>query len=225
MFASEIATVLGKNYKKDLTIAGHSCGGFMATATSYMLEVFYYNKLITNRHLIPSRLILEDPYLVALGDALPEGTYLMGTYEEVGSRTKAQVTIDMLVSLESHRKVAIDVYLGMAGAGNGFILDKDYFAKVQKHVVTIDMTGMKEWQGAVGNIHVLTRDWVWASMIGDKLVDENGKLAPTAACTNKEIRKMRGGLYSQTLKGFYWADTTKTEVLKTVPDTSYFKFK
>ena len=226
MFASELATVLGDKYKKDLILVGHSCGGFMSTATAYMLEVFYYNKLITNRHLIPKRLILQDPYVVTLGDKLNEGTYLCGTYEEVGDRTKCQVVQDMLISLDSHRKVAIEVYIGMTGAGSGFIDDsKGYFTKVKDHVVTIDMTGMKEWQGCVGNIHVLTRDWVWASLIGKSLYDQDGKLAPTSSCTYKEIRKMRGGLYQQTLNGFYWKDTTQTEVLKKVNDTSGFKLK
>ena len=195
MFASEIAKTLGESYSKDLILVGHSCGGFMSTATAYMLQAFYYNGLIKNEHLLPTRLILQDPYVVTLGDKLNEGDYLYGTDEEVGSRTKCQVVQDMLISLDNNAKTAIEVYIGMTGAGSGFIDDsKGYFTKVKDHVVTIDMTGMKEWQGCVVNIHVLTRDWIWASMLGDKLKDQTGALAPTAACTDEEIRNFRGNL-------------------------------
>ena len=220
MFASELIDVFGESYAKDITFVGHSCGGFMATATDYMLQAMYNSKKTSNEHLIAKRLALLDPYVNTLGDKEP-GYYLMGTDDEIGDRSKCVYVQDMLCSLHENSNVAIDVYFGMSGASKDFItVDDAQFAKVKQHVVMIDMTAIK---GTLSNpfyAHVVTRDWVWASSLASKLKDQNGDLAPSLACTNEEILSMVGNLYQQTYKGF---DLSK-DSLKKVDDTSGFKF-
>jgi len=221
MFASELAMVFGDDYAKDITFVGHSCGGFISTATNYMLQAFYHNGKISNKHLIASRMVIEDPYVDTFGDSLVQGSYLMGTNEIIGDRKKCEVVQDMMISLHKTDNVAIDVYLGMAGASSTFIdPDKSHIDMVKSHITLTDMTGLKEWKGVLGDIHVLTRDWVWTSMFQDTLKDQDGNLAPSAACTNEQILSLCGNLYQQQNKKFNFSD----EVLKKVSDTSEFKF-
>ena len=221
LFASEIIKVFGESYAKDITFAGHSCGGFVSTATNYMLQVFYHAGKITNKNLIAKRMIVQDPYVDTLGDGLAANAMLMGTNELIGDRRKSAVVQDMMIKLHKFDNVAIDVYLGMSGASDEFINpDKSHFNEVLPHVVITDMTGLKKWQGNIGNIHVLTRDWCWRSILENKLKDQDGNLAPSGACTNEEILSMVGNLYQQQNAKWDFA----TESLQKVSDTSGFKF-
>ena len=226
MFASELATILGEDYSKSVTLVGHSCGGFVSTATAYMLQTFYQEKAFKNKNLVPSRLILEDPYVDGVENTkFADGQLMCGTKDNIKDRTKCEVVLDMIASLGKNSNTAIDVYLGMAGASTTFIEGGDHFTAALEYCTVMDMTGMKQWKGALGNIHVLTRDWVWASMLGDTLNDDKGNPAPTGARTDEEIIALRGKLYQQTAKGFCWAGGTGvTEVIKNVKDTSGFKF-
>ena len=233
MFASELATILGEKYEKDVTLVGHSCGAFVSTATAFMLQTFYQDGAIKNKHLVPARLILEDPYVDGTeNEAFKEGQLMDGTKEEISSRTKCQVVLNMLESLGKNSNVAIDAYLGMGGASTSFVQNSKFkkdvhpedFANALPYMTVVDMTGMKQWQGVVGNIHVLTRDWVWSSMLGNKLKDDKGNLAPSAACTNEEIISMRGNLYQQTAKGFVWGNSSLTEKLTKVTTTDGFNY-
>ncbi len=235
MFASELAMTLGEKYEKDITLVGHSCGAFVSTSTAYMLQYFYQQGSFKNKHLVPSRLILEDPYVDGKeNDSFDDGTVMYGTGEDVKSRTKCQVVLNMLESLGKNSNTAIDVYLGMGGASTTFIQDTKFmvdaethtedFTKALPYMVVVDMTGMKQWKGLFG-VHVLTRDWVWSSMLNDKVKDENGNIAPSGACTNEEIISMRGKLYQQSYKGFIWVQSNKSaEVLKTATSTSTFNY-
>ena len=218
MFASEIIATFGEDYSKDIMFMGHSCGGFMSTATSYMLQLMYHSGKTNNKHLVPARLVTQDPYVNGLGDA-PIGDYIMGTDDEVGDRGKCEIVQDMMISLHKYDNVAIEVYIGMTLASNSFIKNNPHFNEVKEHVVTIDMTGLKKWQGSLGNIHVMTRDWCWASMLEDKLTDQNGDLAPSCACTNEEILSMVGKLYQQNNAKWDFS----TEGMTLVEDTSGFK--
>ena len=221
LFASEIVKVFGESYAKDITFAGHSCGGFVSTATNYMLQAFYHAGKISNKNLIAKRMIVQDPYVDTLGDGLTANAMLMGTNELIGDRRKSAVVQDMMIKLHKFDNVAIDVYLGMSGASDEFINpDKSHFNEVLPHVVITDMTGLKKWQGNIGNIHVLTRDWCWRSILENKLKDQDGNLAPSGACTNEEILSMVGNLYQQ--QNAKWDFTT--ESLQKVSDTSGFKF-
>ena len=220
MFASEILKIFGEDYAKDITFVGHSCGGFVSTATNYMLQYFYKEGFTSNKHLIASRMVVEDPYVDFGGDKLDANTKLMGTNEVIGDRSKCVFVQDMMTSLHTNSNVAIDVYLGMSGASDSFIATNTHFSEVKKHVVITDMTGLKEWLGTLGKIHVVTRDWVWRSMLSEKLEDQDGSLAPSAACTNAEILSMVGNLYQQTNNEF---DLSTDSLLK-VDDTSGFKY-
>lgn len=217
MFASEVAAVFGEDYEQDITFVGHSCGSFVATATDYMLQTFYYTKKITNEHLIANRLILEDPYVSTLGDKAPER--LMGTNESLKDRKKCDIVQDMIFTLHNQCKVAVDVYLGMTGASDAFIEPSSHYNKVKSCVAIVDMTGMKTWLGsALGDIHVLTRDWVWSSMISETLKDQDGNLAPSAACTYEEMLGFAGRLYQQNYEGL----DLSQDSLKRVPNTKGF---
>ena len=222
MFASEIADILGEEYDQELTLVGHSCGGFMVTATAYMLQAFYVNGKITNKNLVPGRLILEDPYVNTLGDVSP--TKIYGTNEKINKRSKCQIVQNMISSLDANSEVAIEVFLGMTMASSKFVYDeKGDFTKVKPHCVTVDMTGLKAWQGNIGKVHVVTRDWVWASMVYGKIKTTDGNIAPTAALTKEEIRSLHGKLYQQNYKGFSWKKTPLPEVIEEVSDTSGFR--
>ena len=221
LFAVEIVKVFGESYAQDITFTGHSCGGFVSTATNYMLQAFYHAGKITNKNLIAKRMIVQDPYVDTLGDGLAANAMLMGTDELIGDRRKSAVVQDMMIKLHKFDNVAIDVYLGMSGASDEFINPaKSHFNEVLPHVVITDMTGLKKWQGNIGNIHVLTRDWCWRSILSEKLKDQDGNLAPSGACTNEEILSMVGNLYQQQNAKWDFA----TESLQKVPDTSGFKF-
>ncbi len=218
MFASEVLSIFGEDYAKDITFVGHSCGGFMATATNYMLQYFYQQGFTSNKHLIASRLTLVDPYVNTLGDIMPTGN-LMGTKEDISDRDKCTVVLDMVCSLHENSNVAVDVYLGMSGASSKFIVNKNgRFDKVMKHCVVADMTGIKSGLSNPFYSHVVTRDWVWASSLNDKLEDQDGNLAPSLACTNEEILSLVGNLYEQQYDEL---DLTQDSMLK-VSDTSGF---
>lgn len=220
LFASEIVKVFGESYANDITFAGHSCGGFMSTATNYMLQAFYHSGKTTNKNLIAKRMIVQDPYVNTLSDGLAADAMLMGTDELIGDRRKGTVVQDMMIKLHKFDNVAIDVYLGMTMASNEFVdTSKSHFNEVLEHVVVVDMTGLKKWQGSIGNIHVLTRDWCWRSILSEKLKDQIGNLAPSGACTNEEILSMVGNLYQQQNAKWDFA----TESMEKVPDTSGFK--
>ena len=145
----------------------------------------------------------------------------MGTEETIGDRSKCVVVQDMMTSLHTNSNVAIDVYLGMSGASDSFIASNTHINEVKDHIVLTDMTGLKEWLTPLGNIHVMTRDWVWRSMLEEKLKDQDGNLAPSAACTNAEILSLVGNLYQQVNDEWDFS----TESLEKVSDTSGFKFE
>ncbi len=218
MFASEVVTIFGESYAKDITFVGHSCGGFVCTTTNYILQYMYNNGVFTNKHLIASRMMLADPYVNTLGDTMP--TKVMGTDETLGDRSKCDFVQDMICSLHENSNVAIDVYFGMSGASKSFVKNAEKLAKVQQHCVLVDMTSVKKSLSNSFRAHVVTRDWVLASITADKLEDQNGDLAPSGACTNEEILGMIGNIYEQQYKGFNLA----LDSMKKVSDTSGFKW-
>jgi len=218
MFASELITVFGEDYAKDITFVGHSCGGFVCTSTNYVLQYLYNNGATKNSHLIASRMMLADPYVNTLGDTMP--TTIYGVGEAVDGRTKCDIVQDMICSLHENSNVAIDVYFGMSGASRQFVKDADKLAKVQQHCVLVDMTTLKKNLKNSFRAHVVTRDWVLASMINNKLKDQNNNVAPSGACTNEEILSMVGNIYEQQAKTF----DLSIDSMKKVSDTSGFKW-
>ncbi len=218
MFASEVVTIFGENYAKDITFVGHSCGGFVCTTTNYLLQGMYNSGMFTNKNLIAKRMMLADPYVNTLGDKMP--TKLMGTTETLGDRSKCDFVQDMICSLHENSNVAIDVYFGMSGASKSFVKNAEKLAKVQQHCVLVDMTSIKKSLSNSFRAHVVTRDWVLASITANKLEDQSGDLAPSGACTNDEILGLVGNIYEQQYKGFNLA----LDSMKKVSDASGFKW-
>ena len=97
--------------------------------------------------------------------------------------------------------VATQIYFGMGMASSGFKTVEN-FDTLSTKTVMVNMSGLASGS-MMGDltIHVLTRDWVLQSVLEDKLVDQNGKMAASGALTKEEIVSLYGKKYKQVYEG------------------------
>ena len=218
-FAQELSAVLGEDYAQDVKMVGHSYGSQVALATTYQLTKFKENGLISNQHIIPTRMTLADPYIGA-PDLIKDWKKLAVskisyTNEAINSRQPKTLFADEMEYVVSANDVAVDIYCGMSIASTAYYTydgsDAD-FEKLSNSCAIVKSAGLKSKYGDF-NIHNVTRDWVLLSIV-DKvaMLDQNGNIAPSGAATNEQIKSMKGKCYNQNYKGFSLFDDSMSLV-------------
>jgi len=203
-FAQELSAVLGESYDKDVKMVGHSYGSQLAVATVYQLVNFKNNGLISNEHIIPTRVTLADPYigstsLIKDWDKL-EKAKISYTGEKINGRLPKQLFADKVDDIVSASDIAVDIYCGMSIASTSYY---DYdgsdesFEKLSKNCAFVKSEGLKKGYGDF-NIHNIVRDWVLISIVDEIVMsDQNDDVAPSGAASDEEIKSMRGKCYYQ----------------------------
>lgn len=195
LMASELCLNIGETYKKEITYVGHSCGSFVSLGINYYVNYFLDNGVIKNKNLLASRITLADPYFNTLGD-VTEGdeVYLIkkgflntkiGLKNEKIPKTKMEFCANIMDTLSSS-DVAFDVYLGMSLASSSF---RKVDESILNKCLVVDMVGLRE-KYTDFSIHVLTRDWVFMSLIENKIADKEN--------TTNSIKNLAGRWYEQT---------------------------
>ena len=211
LFASELCMTLGEDYDQDITYLGHSCGSFVSIGINYYIKYLLSNNVITNRHLLASRLLLIDPYVNEFGDAINDGTEKIYGSSVFVKDTKPLFLSKIVCNL-SDAGVATQIYFGMGMASASFKSVKN-FKSLSSKTVMVNMSGLAAGSSSGGmGIHVLTRDWVLQSILADKLKDQNDKVGPSGALTKEEIVSLYGKKYEQVNKNIDLSTETLRQV-------------
>ncbi len=213
LFASELCLNL-KDYTKDITYIGHSCGSFVTLAVNNMVDYFITNGTVTNKNLLASSIHLADPYINTMGDTQFE--YIYATNELVNGRKKVEVCQDIICNLYDKYSVPTVVYLGMSVASSEFKTnDTEKYNLIASKCIVVDMTGLQsKYTGVLGSggVHVIARDWVLQSVMSEKLKDQNEDLAPSAKLTKDELLSLVGNQYKQVNKSLKLNSDSMTKV-------------
>ncbi|MDE6614024.1 MAG: hypothetical protein K2K24_00790 [Clostridia bacterium] len=209
-FAQELAAVLGEDYEKDVKIVGHSYGSQLALATTYQLTNFKENGLISNQHIIPTRMTLADPYIGSTGLVSDwknlSKSKISYTNEKIDGRAPKVLFADQIDYVVSANDIAVDIYCGMSMASTSYYkydTSDASFEKLSKNCAFVKSEGLKRAYGDT-SIHNVTRDWVLLSIVDDVLMYEQDSdiLAPSGAASDEDIMAMRGKCYYQNYRGF-----------------------
>lgn len=201
-FAEELALVMGDDYEQDVKMMGHSYGSQVAVATTYQLTKFKESGVISNSHIIPTRLTLADPYigspsLISGWKNLKTGKIAYSN-EPIDSRAPKTLMADTIEYIVDKNDVAFDIYGGMGLAYDYYEYDGSDadFEKLSENCAFVKCTGLLQIHATA--VHNITRDWLLLSLVNNvKLNDQNGDVAPTAAASDAEIKAMRGKCYYQ----------------------------
>lgn len=221
-FAGEIVrsmyAVMKDATDKDVIFVGHSFGGQMVTAAAYTLYKLADEGIITNKNILPDRISLADPYM--------PGTEVSGKMdlleETVTSQPTAQKAADAFEYMNS-KGVVIDLNGAMQGwTYDGYkaltkIEDETLRAqvdeKIKSNTVYIIQKALTDAYGKLGDIHVISRDYVLTSFIEGK----KGNLTncvPNVAMSAEQLREYVGRQFLLTGNGFAIEDAAMTEVLE-----------
>lgn len=212
LFAKELAA-FASDYHQRLVFMGHSYGTQSATATAYMLGKMYDDGVITNSDLIPDRISLADPYIGDIGvmsnmEILNSSIENVG--ESIGGRLPAELMADCFAYLNG-KGAAIDVYCGMPFAYDSFAttnttLRTSITAKIKANCVWTVLRGAQREYGSVGDIHVITRDWMLMSLFVVNSI--SGEYYPTAGLDDEKTRALMGKEYETLYEGLSPEDET-----------------
>lgn len=207
-FAQELCCVLGEDYAQNVKILGHSYGSQVAIATAYQLTKFKEDGVIANKHLVPTRLTLADPYIgptafISNWSSISKKAIAYSN-EPISGRAPKTLIADTVDYIVSKNDIAIDIYAGMSVASTAYYKydgsDKD-FEKLSKNCTFVKSEGLKE-RYVDTNIHNVTRDWVFLSLVDNVIMyDQNNEVAPSGGATDEQIKALRGKCYYQTYKG------------------------
>ena len=207
-FAQELSAVLGEDYSGDVKMVGHSYGSQLAVATMYQLTKFKENGLISNQHIIPTRLTLADPYIgsTSLISNWKKVSKMKISYtnEKIDGALPKTVFADKIDYIVSANDTAVDIYCGMSIASTSYYKydgSDVSFEKLSKNCAFVKSEGLKRAYGDT-NIHNVARDWVLLSIVDNEIMyDQNGSVAPSGAASDAQIKQMRGKCYYQEYKG------------------------
>ncbi|MDE6758363.1 MAG: hypothetical protein K2J89_03675 [Clostridia bacterium] len=207
-FAQELSAVLGEDYSQDVKMVGHSYGSQLALATTYQLTQFKENGLISNQHIIPTRLTLADPYIGATSLVKDWSSVskskISYTNEKIDGRAPKVLFADQIDYVVSANDIAVDIYCGMSIASTSYYKydgSDESFEKLSKNCVFVKSAGLESKYGDL-NIHNIVRDWVFLSIVDKELMyDQNGNVAPSGAASDAQIKEMKGKCYNQGNKG------------------------
>ena len=221
-FAQELASVLGNDYSQDVKIVGHSYGSQLALATTYQLSKFKENGLISNQHIIPTRMTLADPYIgmpkLINGWNKIAKSKISYTNEKISNRTPNVLFADQMDYVVSTNDIAVDIYCGMSIASTGYYTydgSDANFEKLSKNCAFVKSAGLMAAYGDT-SIHNVTRDWVLMSIVNEVILyDQNEDIAPSGAASDEQIKSMRGKCYNQNFKGLSLSQDSMTLVDRT----------
>ena len=219
-FAREYAACF-KDYTGDVTFISHSYGAHTSTATAYLLAKMAEQGIVP-KTCLPKRMTYADPYF---GDAVLKysgggikGDRIENLGEKINGRSCTEVVADAMQYLADEKNVVIDVYCGMPMAYDQFLDDDKERKKACKDklydtgVWTI-LKGLQREYGKVGDIHIITLDWVFDSFFVP-VKTEDGKYFPTASLDNEKTRALKGKLFESTLKGLDVENDVLVEVAR-----------
>lgn len=203
-FAREFAACF-KDYHKDIRFLSHSYGAHSSVATAYLLS-HMANEGIVGENCLPSRMTFADPYLGDIISQIPN--YQMpdaieNINEPVGNRGMVEVFADCFEYL-ANKGIVMDVYAGMPFAYDQYFENEpERRLAVQKKMFDVStwtiLTGLQDGYGIMGDIHMITLDWVFDSYFVDVKCDD-GVYYPTASLSNEVMLTLKGKFYNNTLK-------------------------
>ncbi len=217
-FAGEIVraicAVMQKAEDKEVILVGHSFGGQMVTAVAYTLYKLADTGYITNKNVLPDRISLADPYI--------PGSEVSGEMDLIGEvldpQPTAQKTADAFEYLNTKGAV-IDLNGAMKGwTYDGYTmltkiedeaLRESVDAKIKANTVYIVQKALTSAYGSIGDVHVVSRDYVLTSFIEGK--KGNMSCKPLNSMSASELREYVGRQFELSGKGFPLANAVMTE--------------
>lgn len=202
-FAREYANCF-KDYEQDIRFVSHSYGAHSSVATAYLLSNMAKQGII-GKNCLPSRMTFADPYLGDILSQIPGyqmPTTIENINEPIGDRGMVEVFADCFEHL-ANEGIVLDVYAGMPFAYDQYLTDDASRREaVQKQMFAVStwtiLTGLQEGYGVIGDIHMITLDWVFDSYFVD-VKCEDGVYYPTASLSNELMSTLKGKYYNSTL--------------------------
>lgn len=202
-FAKEYATCF-ENYSNEIRFVSHSYGAHSSVATAYLLSNMIKQGIVKDG-CMPTRMTFADPYLGDIISQIPNysmPTTIENINEPIGDRSTTEVFADCMQYL-ANEGIVMDVYAGMPFAYDQYLENDAARRKVCRDKVydaaswTI-LTGLQEGYGTVGDIHMITLDWVFDSFFASE--KKSGDIYyPTASLSNDKILALKGKCYNSTL--------------------------
>lgn len=203
-FAREFAACF-KDYNNDIRFLSHSYGAHSSVATAYLLS-HMADEGIIGKNCLPSRMTFADPYLGDIISQIPNyqmPSTIENINEPIGDRGMVELFADCFEYL-ANEGIVLDVYAGMPFAYDQYLENEpERRAAVQKKMFDVStwtiLTGLQAGYGVVGDIHMITLDWVFDSYFVDVKCEE-GVYYPTASLPNDIMITLKGKFYNSTLK-------------------------
>lgn len=213
-FVRSMYAVMKNSSDQDVILVGHSFGGQVVTSVAYTLYKLADEGVI-GKNMLPDRISLADPYI--------PGTAVYGKMdlieENIDSQPTAQKTADAFEYLNS-KGVAIDLNGAMKGwTYDGYMtltkiadaaLREQVDTKIKANTIYIIQKALTSAYGVLGDIHVVSRDYVLTSFIEGKKGNLNN-CAPNVSMSAAELRQYIGREFELTGKGFAISDAGMTE--------------
>ena len=189
-FAREFITSMQDYKGGDIYFVGHSFGCEMVVAAAYTLTKMNDEELLPSADLIPSRLILADPYIPGEKGVLTSVDAFEGKMDgvdvDLSDRDCANVFADALKEMADKGVAFADIYCGMDMAFNAHGGDQGVLEKLISGTRYILMKGLRSSYGSVGAIHNITRDWALMALV-DGLRGEEMSFSPAPSMTADEL--------------------------------------
>ncbi len=220
-FAGELVRSMNAVMKdaadKEVVFIGHSFGGQMVTAAAYTLYKLADEGLLSNNNIVPDRVILADPYMTGT-DVFGKMDLLDETIETTPTALKAAEAYEYMNSngavidlYGAMRTMTYEAYAGMFSAPEE--LRSVIMKKIKANTVYVVQKNLTDAYGSVGDVHVVSRDYVLTSFIEGKKGNMDG-CAPRTSMTADEMRQYVGREFNLIGNGFDIAGATMQEVLE-----------
>lgn len=220
-FAGELVRSMNAVMKdaadKEVVFIGHSFGGQMVTAAAYTLYKLADEGLLSNNNIVPDRVILADPYMTGT-DVFGKMDLLDETIETTPTALKAAEAYEYMNSkgavidlYGAMRTMTYEAYAGMFAAPEE--LRSVIMKKIKVNTVYVVQKNLTDAYGSVGDVHVVSRDYVLTSFIEGKKGNMDG-CVPRTSMTADEIRQYVGREFNLIGNGFDIAGATMQEVLE-----------
>ena len=175
-FAGELVRSLNAVMKeaedKEVVFIGHSFGGQMVTAAAYTIYKLADEGLLSNNNIVPDRVILADPYMTG-AEVFGQTDLLDETIEETPTALKAAEAFEYINSkgavidlYGAMKTMTYDAYKGMFAAPKE--LQSVIEQKIKEYTVYVVQTALTDAYSTVGDVHVVSRDYVLTSYIEGK---------------------------------------------------------
>lgn len=220
-FAGELVRSMNAVMKdatdKEVVLIGHSFGGQMVTATAYTLYKLADEGLLSNNNILPDRIILADPYMTG-SDVFGDMDLLDESIEATPTALKAAEAFEYMNSkgavidlYGAMRTMTYEAYAGMFAAPAE--LKTVIAEKIKANTVYVVQKALTDEYGTVGDVHVVSRDYVITSFIEGKKGNMDGCM-PRTSMTADEMRQYVGREFNLIGNGFDISGATMQEVLE-----------